>query len=284
MVLRPAARALAITLALTTRPVAAHEYWLEPLDYRLAPGAPIEVEVRVGEHFGGVAYPFVPDAYPVAMLRHDGASAPIRTTWERTPSIAQSPLGPGVNRLVVGSEASSLTYDDFAAFETFLAFAGQPELALRHRERNLPDAVSELYLRYAKALVLVEGVEEMAPDEAVDQPEGLRHEWVALDNPYSRAPGRPLRFRLLFEGAPAADFPVQIFEKADGEARQIDARTDAEGIYRLPENVSGEIMLNAVRILPESDAPEGPHWRSLWSSMTFEHQGSPKDAPSAAAR
>ena len=265
-------RTLAAVLALVAAaPGAAHEYWIAPLDYRVGFGAAIEAEVRVGERFGGVTYPFVPDAYPVARLRRGEESVPIRTTWGRTPAIAQPPLGAGVNRIVVGSEASSLIYDDFAEFETFLAFAGQPELADLHRARGLPDEVTEIYHRYAKALILVEGEGRAGPG-VVDAPEGLRHEWVALDDPYSGATDRPLRFRLLFEGAPAPDFPVQVLSRRGDVAQARTARTDPSGIYALPGHVRGEIMINAVRILPELDIPAGPHWRSLWTSMTFEYE------------
>lgn len=263
---------LAVLVTVVTSAAAAHEYWIAPLDYRIGPGAPIEAEIRVGERFAGLAYPFVPEAYPLARLRRGGDSAPLRTTWGRTPAIAQPALGEGVNRLVVGSEESSLSYDDLSEFEAFLAFAGQPGLADRHRERGLPDAVTEVYQRHAKALVFVQG-RGAGRGGPVDAPEGLRHEWVALDDPYSAEPGRPLRFRLLFEGAPAARFPVQILSRRAGEVRQTAAETDAQGILVLPESSRGEILLNAVRILPESDAPEGPHWRSLWTSMTFEHLG-----------
>ncbi len=242
-------------------PALAHEFWIEPLVYELVADAPVEAELRVGTHFVGPNYMFIPQGYVSAKFVGPQGSRDLEFTGEDSPALTLSPLGRGLHAIVLDSAAQSLIHDDFAAFAKFAKEVGRSDEAAAAERTG---AIRESYFRHAKSLIRV------GAGSGQDEAHGLTYEWIGLDNPYD-APAGPIRFQLRFNGAPAADQPVQVFARdqgSDSAAEPVALRTDIDGVLTLPETTRGEIMLNSVKLLP---APVGSaaDWISHWASITF---------------
>ena len=100
---------------------------------------------------------------------------------------------------------------------------------------------------------------------------GLRTEFVALTNPYRDDPALGFAAHLWLDDAPRADVQVEVFAKSpDGAVAVSLARTDAEGIVRLPVAAGMRYMIDAVVLEAVApDQPTDPEWRTLWANMTF---------------
>lgn len=53
--LRPGKPIVGLLMLVFTLQSAAHEYWIEPQSYQLAPGTKLVAQLKVGQHFQGIA-------------------------------------------------------------------------------------------------------------------------------------------------------------------------------------------------------------------------------------
>jgi hypothetical protein len=61
-------------LAAVALPALAHDFWIQPSSFRLEPGAMVQIDLRVGEHFRGDPVPRDPARIVAFTLAHDGDS------------------------------------------------------------------------------------------------------------------------------------------------------------------------------------------------------------------
>jgi hypothetical protein len=122
-----------------------------------------------------------------------------------------------------------------------------------------------VYIRYAKSLVAIGG------GAGADARMGLRTEFVALANPYRDDLTMGFAAQLWLDNAPRADVQVEVFTKdPDGVVTVSLARTDADGIVRVPVVAGMRYMIDAVVLeAVEPLQPGDPEWRTLWANMTF---------------
>lgn len=243
-----------------TAPAFGHEFWIEPRAYSIPQDTDIEADLLVGTNFVGQDYVFIPRGYELAKFVRPGGTSDLEFTGQDNPALSLATAGAGLHSIVLISKSSTLTHDDFAAFSAFAQEVGRSsEIASARRE----GPIREAYFRYAKALIGV------GNGTGADRAHGAVYEWIALDNPYTTADG-PLKFQLRLNGEPAPDEPVQVFARdpiSKGDAEPVHFRTDAEGVFSLPERFGGEIMLNSVKLLQVRD--EEMDWVSYWASITF---------------
>ena len=252
---------LALLGLLSARPAIAHEFWIEPQQFRASPGAKVPVRLYVGQYFKGNSLPFLSDTYERFYYADARGTENIRGVLGDDPA-ATLTVRAGRIWIVVRSTYYDLTYDKPGEFDAFLAKEGIDQLVPRGHRHQLP--VKETYSRCAKSL-LVAG--PAASGSAPDRAFGLPLELVAETDPYS---GRRAEFnvRLLHRGAPLPGALVTAFHKSVPDKR-IEARTDASGRARLALDREGVWLLNAVHLLP-APKKSGAQWETLWASLTFE--------------
>lgn len=248
-------------------PSAAHVFWIEPHDFRLAPGGDLDADLRIGDDFPGERFGYWPSLFlRFEQLDAEGEHA-IRGRKGARPAVRSEAAGPGLTRLIYHSRPTELVWDDFERFQEYLAKEGLETVLDQHRMRGLPDSgFKELFSRNAKSLVGV------AEGSGSDKPVGLPLEFVLNDNPYTGAPSNPLGARLLWQGEPLAGALVRILRRTpEGEAHAIEMRTDAEGKIALPPG-PGVFVLNSVHMTePDAALAEetGAAWHSIWGSLSF---------------
>jgi len=253
-------------LSAAALPTAAHEFWISPDAYTVAPAEAIVAEIRVGQEFRGAGYPYVPQNFKRFDLIAGEVSRPVTGTIGDRPALQQAVPGSGLVTIVHQTKDYILTYTEWAKFEAFTSHKDFAWAQARHLERGgTRDRVRERYSRYGKSLVAVG--DGAGQDRAV----GLLTEIVALANPYTDDVSGGLPVRVLYDGAARADVQVEVFAKAVDETVSVDLyRTDDAGVAVIDVSPGVEYLVDAV-VLREIEATEddGPTWESLWASLTF---------------
>ncbi|OUS05179.1 hypothetical protein A9Q96_13290 [Rhodobacterales bacterium 52_120_T64] len=252
------------------RPVAAHEFWLDALDYTLETGQELQVDIRVGQDFKGNNYSFNPNLfYDFSLTSRDGKVAVDGRIGDQ-PAVAMTPVSDGLIVVNHFSTTQLLTYEDDGKFEDFVRNKGLDWVLEKHIARGLPEVgFGEGYTRFAKSLVAVgDGVGR-------DAHTGMPFELVALQNPYTDNISNGLPVRLFFGTDGLADIQIDIFRRpADGsEVVKTHVVTNETGLAFIPINSGDTYLINAVHmIIPPAEDIERTTavWHSLWASMTFK--------------
>ena len=253
---------LALLCLLSARPAIAHEFWIEPGQFRAAPGAKVPLRLYVGQYFKGNSLPFLTDSFERFDYTDTRGTEKVRGVLGDDPAATLTVRAPGRIWIVLRTTHYELTYDKPGEFDAFLVKDGIDHLVPRTQLGNLP--IKETYSRCAKSL-LVAG--SAPPGPVPDRAFGLPLELVAESDPYAgKAP--EFRVRLLYRGAPLPGALVTAFHKAVPDKR-LEARTDASGRARLALDREGVWLLNAVHLLP-APRKSGAQWETLWASLTFE--------------
>lgn len=253
---------LALVL-LASRPGAAHEFWIEPEAYQVAPGEAITAHLRNGERFSGRSLSLIPRNIRRFEIVQQDAAAPVEGRIGDRPALSHAAPGEGLAVVVHETAGRTVEHDEAEGFERFARHKDFPWAVGAHAERGLGLPVRERYRRYAKSLVAV------GHGAGRDRPMGLRAEIVALANPYEGArDALPVEVR--FEGEPAPGRQLEVFRRgADGAVSIFTLRTDAAGRALVPLERGEEVMLDAVFIEPLEEDPDGAHWMTHWANLTF---------------
>lgn len=241
----------------------AHEFWLEPIEFKVANGANIQAHIKVGQGLEGDTYAFFPVKFKRFEVTVDRITNPLKNRFAQKPAVEQATTSNGLHILTYQSNSSKLRYEKRETFERFLKNEGIEWVLDKHKERGIhPLEFTELYQRFAKSLVKV------GDGAGKDHQMGLPFEWVVLDNPYSNLGRSTITAQLFFEGSPFPDSHVNVFIKRDGGVVQKKLRTDEQGKVEVSVAKSGLFLINAVHMV-EHTRPDEAAWLSLWASTTF---------------
>ncbi|MEQ9641046.1 MAG: DUF4198 domain-containing protein [Alphaproteobacteria bacterium] len=262
--------ALTAIVVLWLAPASAHEMWIEPHAFRLAPDTEIVADMRVGQKMKGYTLPYLEASIDRIGIVDPQARRELPGTMGDLPAIHVVPEAPGLQVLFYESRAERLGWAEFAKFESFLRTDGLAWVLEEHRKRGLPDSgFQEAYTRCAKALVQVgDGV------AGNDVEVGLTVELVADVNPYTLAVGDTLPVRALWRGKPFVGAQLRVFRRPPGEtdAVIVDFITDDAGQGRVPLAGPGVYLLSAVQMSEGLEKPADV-WHSWWASLVFEVAG-----------
>lgn len=267
--MRILAALFALTLALPAPSrLLAHEFWIEPLAYSIAPGDRLQGTLLNGQEFEGSQLAYLPMRFTRFTLASGMRQGTVENRIGARPALDTEPLAEGLH---VISYASVMATLDYAEWEKFLAFAAHKDFAdieARHDARGLSRTdFKEGYWRYAKSLIGV------GNGLGRDFRTGLDVEFVALDNPYTDDLSDGLRVQLFYLEDTLPDSQVELFEKApDGRVDVTLHRTNAEGIATLPVKAGHSYLIDHV-VLREPSAQlaedAGIVWETLWAALTL---------------
>jgi len=259
-------RVISICLALLSTPVAAHEYWIEPLDWQIGANDKVQARLVNGSDFVGIEFAFLPDRFTRFDLISNGRAVPVTGRLGSRPALDKKAPAEGLVVAAYVSTLNLLTYDDRETFEKFVA---EKDLGavVQARGDQLKDVPTEVFTRYSKALIGV------GDSEGSDSHLGLAVELVALDNPYTDDLSDGLRVQSYQADTPRADTQIELFSRdPEGEVELTLHRTDAEGVAVLPVEPGHDYLVSAV-VLRAPDrsiaAATGAVWESLWAALTF---------------
>ena len=248
--------------------VQAHELWIEPHDYVVAAEDLIVADIKIGQKFSGIRFPFLTRSFNRFDLASNDKTVAVTGRMGDFPALTMPPPHDGLIVIIHETTPDTITYDDPEKFVTFVTHKNFPEVLEIHAKRGLPEKhFTETYRRFAKSLVAVgNGV-------GADREFGLETEIVVLANPYveNLAAGMPIQ--VLYQGKPRIDVQVEVFVKAADDTVDVSFfRTDQTGAATIPMVLNSQYLIDAVVMRPVTgNGKDGaPVWESLWASMTFE--------------
>lgn len=262
-----ACRTLLLALCLLTGPVLAHEFWLEPLSFRIEPGEELKAHIKIGQYFKGNTHAYLPGRFERFEWTLDGQTRPVDARLGTIPAVGQTVDEPGLAILSYESTYEYLTYDDPETFQNFLELDGLMWVAQRHEARGLPaQGFTEAYRRFAKAYVGVGAA------DGSDRRMGFPLEWVLLRNPYQLESGQDLTAQLLWQGKPFSGSLVRVFVRQDGDVDELRLTTSDTGQVAIPYRERADYLVSSVH-MTEATAATAPNenavWESYWASAVF---------------
>ena len=251
-------------------PVAsAHEFWIEPTQYRVEPKSMIEAFLRNGENFVGSSVSYHKGSTARFEIFHATNTEQITPRLGDDPALALNVQQNGLHVVIHESPVSTIAYTKWDKFQRFADHKDFKNMLARHQERGLSEVYfKEAYTRFSKSLISVgDGVGN-------DQHFGLEIELVALQNPYTLKPDDSINVAGYYQGQLRPDAQIELFEKApNGEVVVKLYRTDDNGMVELPVKSNHSYLVDMVVLRKPSKAlaqGRGVVWETLWASLTFE--------------
>ena len=244
-------------------PLAAHEFWIDPVAHHVAPGDGIAANLRVGQKFDGDIFPYLSAHFEAFTITDARGTRDYSGDQGDRPALEMEAAEPGLTILTYVSRPSALVYRKWEKFLSYTKNEGLKDAVAIHLADDLPKTgFREEYQRHAKALIQVGPVRPDARETA----QGLDLELVALGNPFDPAQGT-LPVALLRFGKPAPDVQIAIFRKGPEGVTVAKLRTDEEGRADIPLEDGARYLLNAV--IMDRTERDGVDWDSDWASLTF---------------
>ncbi len=249
--------------------VAAHEFWFEPLSYKVQVGDKVQAHLKNGQNFKGTTYSYVNEIFVRFDIATPNGVEPVIVRRGDRPALNVEAKAEGLHVPIYGSTMQWVRYNKLEKFESFVRSVKLDWVLEAHKERGYPsEKVLETYYRYAKSLIAV------GSGKGKDRFYDLPIEFVALTNPYVDNTKDGVRVQLFLEGKPFVGADVQIFHYVAGSEDAVMDRTttDAQGMAIISVFEGGSFLINAVDIRdprPEG-VKKGAHWETIWATLTYE--------------
>ncbi len=259
---------LTLGIFLGTGMANAHEFWIQPEDYRLEPEQMLVADIRVGVDFLGDTQAYISSTINRFTLADANGMREVSGRLGDIPAVNVMPETGGLQVLSLFTTTSVLTWDAFQEFEDFANLHGMGWVLEAHAERGLPDTgFKEGYTRFVKSLTAV------GDGAGQDRFTGMFFELVAGLNPYTDDISAGMPITVLFKGEPLPDKQVDLFfRNPEGELSRVSVISDAQGLAVMPNMGTGEYMINTVHMIQPFAADierTGVVWHSLWGSITY---------------
>jgi uncharacterized GH25 family protein len=257
---------LAAAIALMGGAAAAHDFWLQPQAFRVAPGAEVPVAVMVGDGPEKQRSPIRGRrVVRVGAVGPAGAERDLKAAYVTGEDVPVRLAEPGAHVLVLATDDGGRSRLPAEKFEAYLREEGlTPALEARARSGTQGVEGNEAYGRRAKAIVQVG---TGGPQGAATQAVGLSLEIVPEASPYALRKGAALPVRVFYEGRPLAGASVKLADLGR-DALVASQVTDAAGRARFAMPGPGAWRLAVVwtKALPETAETD---FETVFSSLTF---------------
>jgi len=265
------ARSMAFAMLLAASPAAAHDFWLQPDDYRPTPRAETAMTLQVGHGEFRQRSPIAASRIVrFEAIASDGATTDLRGALhlgqadDATLRFEQA----GTYVLALETDARAQSHLPAVRFNDYLVAEGlTPAIEARTRSQRTSADGSENYRRVAKSLMQV-GPIDAAASTRVTQPIGLPLEIVPERNPYADPEAQTLPVRVFFEQRPLAGALVKLTRLENDAAPLEMQRTDRDGRASFTIPREGSWLLNVIwtRPLPRSSETD---FETTFSSFNF---------------
>jgi uncharacterized GH25 family protein len=252
---------------------AAHDLWVVPERFSLAPGARVSVRMNTGDTFPVSEGAVKPERMERAAFVTAHGSTPLATFRTEDKSTVADVVAPreGGGAIVELVLKPIATKQPRASFDEFVKHEGLDHVAAilaRATERRAEER--RTYAKYAKALLRVG--EGQGAAALYRRPLGHRLEIVAEADPFRLKAGDLLPVRLMFDGKPLAGARLVIGSTDAATATQSNmpgVRTDSEGRARLSLVQAGGVhYIHALHMIPAAGRTD-VEWESFWATLTF---------------
>ncbi len=261
---------LLVVVVASMSQLSAHEFWLEPINYKIEVGKALRAHEKVGQDFKGNKYAYLATSYESLDLTTGDKSRAVKSRLGDMPAVSEVVNEEGLAILSAVTTPSDVTYKTWEKFSNFIKSKGLDWVLIEHKKRKLPESnFTESYRRYAKSVIKV------GHGKGGDRALGLVFEWVLETNPYT-SDDKVIKAQLLWKGKPHTNAHVSVFNKLNGKIIKSELITDSEGRVKIPRAKGGQFLINAVRMIVAPDkmkVEKNAVWESRWASITYELLG-----------
>ena len=261
---------LAGMAGLIAAPALAHDFWIQPLQFRLPSPQAVAMAMYVGH--GAARTRWGGAAANVVQFRSFGPDGVV----DRTGTLRLGAVG--MDALVPVSRAGAYVFAlqsiaifsqlPFLRFNEYVAAEGITPIALARQVQSRERAVGrEVYSRRAKAIIQV-GPVDAASAARVTRPVGLSLEIVPARHPQMLGADRILITQVLFDGRPLPGALVKITDLARDAVPAATGRTRFDGRVAFRLKRSSEWQMNVVWATPLTGNPRAD-FRTTFSSLSF---------------
>ncbi|WP_019947929.1 DUF4198 domain-containing protein [Hymenobacter aerophilus] len=271
--MKPLSPASLLLLLAAASAALAHEFWLEPARFVVAPGTRVHLRRLTGENFTGEGWA---GRYGrLELLRHYAPAMPpadLRPAAAAPDDSIQSTVTftePGTHLVALATNNATITLEA-DKFTAYLREEGLDNvLALREQRGQTAAPGREAYRRCAKTLVQAGPYNPADTARAWARSVGLPLELVPEQNPYGLAAGAPLTVRVLRAGQPVAGQLVLLWRRGARPRPLLQKlRSNQNGRVLLHLSGPGQYLVSTVR-MESAPAATGADWQSTWSTLTF---------------
>ena len=254
----------------TVGPASAHDFWLQPRDFRVSPGASVSATLQVGHGSFRQRSPI--PAGRITSLRSIGPKGVVDQRSglhvggpEEDAELQFSEGGTHVVVLETDDTTSSLPA---TRFNDYLKAEGLSPAIRRREQTDTADKPGrELYSRRAKSIVQV-GPLDSGSRTQVTEPVGLTLEIVTERNPYLLKPAESLPVRVIYDGQPLPGALLKLTD-LDADDRPLESQvTDSAGRAEFTFPHRGSWLLNVVWTKPIF-ANRTADYITTFSSLSF---------------
>lgn len=243
----------------------AHDTWLMPDHFEVAPGATVALDLTSGMEFPKLETGPKRARVQSAQYRLAGETVKIDDITEGKEALrfVAEPAAAGIATFWVVLPAKEIELKPDEVKHYLDEIDAPPALRTEWEEMKLP-RWRELYTKHQKTFVRV-GTPP-ADDRAWSGPVGLALEIIPETDPTAVRVGDQLAVRVLKNGKPSSGFALNAV--AGGEAKGETTRTDSEGRARFAITKAGPWLVRGTDVR-KSSRPEAD-WESDFSTLTFE--------------
>jgi uncharacterized GH25 family protein len=253
-------------------PVVAHDFWLQPSGYWLAPNAAASMTLQVGHGPFRQRSPIsLSRITRFSMITPEGAVVDLRGHLHPGGESGDGDMhfqSPGAYALVLETDDRAESHLPALRFNDYLNVEGiTPALKQRARTHRTDADGSERYSRRAKAIVQI-GPAGAGPQSQVTKPLGLPLEIVPEQSPYAEPQSDSLPVRVLYEGRPLSGALVKLTNLEHDTVTFEMHLTDRNGhtSFTLPR--SGTWLLNVIWTKPLPGSRD-TDFETIFSSLSF---------------
>ena len=242
-----------------------HEMWLDTTTFQQSVGKDIQISLKNGQMFQGAGLSYFKSRFSDFYYISNEQKIEIESRMGDTPAATISLNRNGLVTGVYVSKKSTITYKSIDKFANFVSEKGEDWVIQKHGELKFPkNNFKEEYYRFSKILI---GVGDATGS---DKNVGLKHELVALTNPYIISSSDKFFVQLLFNNEPQKNRQITIFERdIENKVNIRTTLTNSNGIGKFEVTEGHDYLLDNVILELNDNSEDNVFWKSYWAALTF---------------
>ena len=249
-----------------------HEMWLDTTTFQQSVGKDIQISLKNGQMFQGAGLSYFKSRFSDFYYISNEQKIEIESRMGDTPAATISLNTNGLMTGVYVSKKSTITYKSIDKFANFVSEKGEDWVIQKHGELKFPkNNFKEEYYRFSKILI---GVGDASGS---DKNVGLKHELVALTNPYIISSSDKFFVQLLFNNEPQKNRQITIFERDfENKVSILTTFTDSNGIGKFEVTEGHDYLVDNVILELNDNSEDNVFWKSYWAALTFRASNDPQ--------
>ena len=249
-----------------------HEMWLDTTTFQQSVGKDIQISLKNCQMFQGAGLSYFKSRFSDFYYISNEQKIEIESRMGDTPAATISLNTNGLLTGVYVSKKSTITYKSIDKFANFVSEKGEDWVIQKHGELKFPkNNFKEEYYRFSKILI---GVGDASGS---DKNVGLKHELVALTNPYIISSSDKFFVQLLFNNEPQKNRQITIFERdIENKVNIRTTLTNSNGIGKFEVTEGHDYLLDNVILELNDNSEDNVFWKSYWAALTFRASNDPQ--------